>query len=85
MLDRLRCREGCIENGLVLDFARQLIGFPTDAVDCSAVHALRFQAGKLGHLLQPLHLVLSLVQMGLKALLLAPPVPPLDRRILAQR
>jgi hypothetical protein len=34
MLDRLRCRdEGCIENGLVLDFARDLIGFLNDAVD----------------------------------------------------
>jgi hypothetical protein len=86
MLDRLRCRdEGCIENGLVLDFARELIGFPNDAVDCWAVHALRFQAGKLGHLLQLLHVVLSLVQMGLKALLLAPPVPPRNRRILAQQ
>jgi hypothetical protein len=37
MLDRLRCRdEGCIENGLVLDFARDLIGFLNDAVDCWA-------------------------------------------------
>jgi hypothetical protein len=35
MLDRLRCRdEGCIENGLVLDFARDLIGFLDDAADC---------------------------------------------------
>ena len=52
MLDRLRCcDESCIENGLVLDFARDLIGFLNDAVDWWTVHALRFQAGKLGHLL----------------------------------
>jgi hypothetical protein len=36
---------------------------------------LRFQVGKLGHLLQPLPVVLGLVQKGLKALLLTTPVP----------
>ena len=47
MLNRLRCRdEGCIENGLVLDFTSDIVGFLNDAVDCWVAHVLRFQFGK---------------------------------------
>ena len=47
-----------MRNELVLDFARDLIGFLSDAVN-----SLGFQAGKLRHLLQSLEVVLGPAQM----------------------
>ena len=52
-----------------VDLAGDLLGFLDDAVDRRAIDRLGLGAVHLEHLLQPLHVVLGLVEMGLEALL----------------
>ena len=67
MLDGLRgSNERGIENGFVLDFADNVLGFFDDTVNRWAIDALRFLADQLEHLLQSFDVVLALAEVSLK-------------------
>jgi len=69
VFDRLcRADDRGIQHFLVGDFARDLIGFLDEAVDRRALHALRFLAELLEHLVEARDLVLGLVEMVFQAL-----------------
>ena len=57
-----------IENGFVLDFAGNVLGFFDNAVNRRAINALRLLADQVEYLFQPFNVVLAFAQVGLKAL-----------------
>src|SRR6266536_4583096 len=70
MLHRLRGgNHGSIEHVLILHLAHDVVGLFEDAVDRRAAGALRLLAVHAKHLLQALHLLSRLAEMGLEALL----------------
>jgi hypothetical protein len=57
MLDGLRRRnQSRVQNGLIVDFPGDVLGLSNDAVDCRAIHSLRFSSQHFKNLFQSFHM-----------------------------